>query len=159
MSYKRFLSYIPGILDYLFFYLMLLLRYTLRTGIYFIDSTKIPVCHYNRRYSHKVFDGIAQAGKTSTGWFFGLKIHLIINHLGDLIRVEITPGNVADNKHELLKKMLSGLKGTILGDKGYLTKLLEIFQNHELTFITKVKRNMKNKLITPDQRRIDLLPK
>ena len=53
MSYKRFLSYIPGILDYLFFYLMLLLRYTLRTGIYFIDSTKIPVCHYNRRFRIK----------------------------------------------------------------------------------------------------------
>ena len=104
--------------------------------------------------SHKVFDGIAQEGKTSTGWFFGLKIHLIINHLGDLIRVEITPGNVADHKHELLKKMLSGLKGTIFGDKGYLTKLFEFFQNHELTLITKVKRNMKNKLITPDQRRI-----
>ena len=154
MSYKRFLCYIRRVFDYMFVYLMWLLKNTFRSGTYFMDSTKIPAYHYLRRYSHKVFDGIAQIGKTSTGWFYGLKIHLIINHLGDLVKVEITAGNVADNDHTLLQKMLAGLTGTVFADKGYLTKLFQYFHEKGLTLITKVRKNMKNQLMPLPQRKV-----
>jgi hypothetical protein len=119
-----------------------------------MDSTKIPVCYYLRRYSHKVFNNDAQVGKTSTGWFYGLKIHLIINHLGDLIQVEITAANVADNHPALLQKMLDGLTGTVFADKGYLTKLFGYFHEIGISIITKVRNNMKNKLKNFSERKI-----
>jgi|GEM_PF-1979742 len=44
-------------------------RQSQRTGIYFIDSKQLPVCHNRRIHSHRVFDSIARRGKCSTGWF------------------------------------------------------------------------------------------
>lgn len=63
------------------------------SGISYIDSTKIAVCHNKRIYRHKVFDGIAQRGKSNMGWFFGFKLHAIINHKGELVSVKVTAGN------------------------------------------------------------------
>ncbi|MEM8939904.1 MAG: transposase, partial [Bacteroidota bacterium] len=56
-----------------------------RSGNYYIDSTKLPVCHNRRIHSHRVVKFLAQRGKTSTGWFYGLKLHLIIDPVGELI--------------------------------------------------------------------------
>ena len=64
-----------------------------KTGIYYIDGTCLPVCHLKRSKRHKVFDGISEFGKTSVGWFFGLKLHLVINNEGQLIAFKITKGN------------------------------------------------------------------
>jgi hypothetical protein len=36
---------------------------------------------------HKVFAGLAERGKTSTGWFFGFKLHLMINYHGELLNI------------------------------------------------------------------------
>jgi len=55
------------------------------TGISFVDSTLLRVCHNRRVHSHKVFTGIAQRGHCSIGWFFGFKLHLIINEKGELL--------------------------------------------------------------------------
>jgi hypothetical protein len=148
ISYKRFLAYIPRIMDYIYFYLQLLLMNTPRTGTYFIDSTKILACNYLRRYQHRVFEGLASVGKTSTGWFYGFKIHLIINDFGDLVRAEMTPANIADNQQDLLKRMLSGLQGTVVGDKGYLSKLRGYFYEQGINLVTKARNNMKNNLLT-----------
>lgn len=135
-------------MDYIYFYLQLLLMNTPRTGTYFIDSTKILACNYLRRYQHRFFEGLASVGKTSTGWFYGFKIHLIINDFGDLVRMEITPGNVADNHHDLLKRMLSGLQGTVVGDKGYPSKLRGYFYEQGINLVTKAKNNRINNLLT-----------
>ena len=43
-----------------------------KTGIYYIDSTALPVCHNRRIGQHKTFTGLAARGKTSMGWLFGL---------------------------------------------------------------------------------------
>ena len=56
-----------------------------KTGIYYIDSTALPVCHIKRSSRHKVFEGLAEYGKTSVGWFFGLKLHLVVNQHAQLI--------------------------------------------------------------------------
>ena len=59
------------------------------TGIFYIDSKKLIACHNLRIFSQKVFKRIAQRGKCSTGWFYGLKLFAIINQYGQLIKFAI----------------------------------------------------------------------
>ena len=77
-----------------------------KTGISFIDATSLAVCHNKRIYSHKVFKDIAKRAKTTKGWFFGLKLHLVINENGEIQGAKLTPGNVDDRVPvpELTKK-------------------------------------------------------
>ncbi len=76
------------------------------TALSVADSTPIAVCDNLRIRRHKVFDGIAERGKTSTGWFFGFKLHVIINHLEEILSFRLTPGNTDDRKPlpELIKR-------------------------------------------------------
>ena len=91
-----------------------------KTGIYYIDGSCLPVCHLKRSKRNKVFQDIAQYGRTSVGWFFGLKIHLVINNLGEMIAFKITRGNVHDGA--AAKSLLLSLEGLAFGDKGYIGK-------------------------------------
>ncbi len=52
------------------------------TGISFIDSTPIRVCNKKRIYRNKVFKDIATRGKSTMGWFYGFKLHIIVNDKG-----------------------------------------------------------------------------
>lgn len=119
----------------------------------FIDSTSITVCHIRREKSHKVFKGLAAKGCTSTGWFFGFKLHLILNTDGEIVRLIITPGNTSDLEPVL--KLTEGLLGKLIGDKGYLSKSLfdQLFQRG-LTLITKIRKNMKNRLMEIQDKRM-----
>lgn len=118
-----------------------------RTGKYYIDSTKLQVCDNLRIRSHKVFKDIAKRGKTSTGWFFGFKLHLIINNKGEIMNFKLTPGNTDDRA--VVKKMAQGLQGWLFGDKGYIKKeLADELENQGLELITRGKKNMKNKVIS-----------
>ncbi|MBA3814451.1 MAG: transposase [Alphaproteobacteria bacterium] len=89
----------------------------------------MAVCHNLREKRHKTFKGFALKGKTSTGWFFGMKLHLIFNSKGEIIRLVVTPGNVNDRKP--VPDMVTGITAKLIGDKGYLSKNLF----HELTKI------------------------
>jgi hypothetical protein len=60
------------------------------TGVSFIDSTSLDVCLNQRIASHKVFAELASRGKTSTDWFFGFKLYLVINDWGELLNVLLT---------------------------------------------------------------------
>lgn len=118
----------------------------------FIDSKKLQACHLKREKQHKVMSGLAAKGKTSTGWFFGLKLHLIINGYGQLCRFLITSGNWADNNEKVLKKLFEGLQGFFYGDKGYLTKLKAWLESKGVTLITKIKKNMKKPMLSHKQK-------
>ncbi|WP_337044610.1 transposase [Emticicia sp. 17c] len=98
-------------------------------------------------HSNKVFTGFATRGKSSTGWFYGLKIHLIINDLGQIMNFALTPANVMDNNVHLLKKMFKGLKGKCYGDKGYLSKLFTLFYQQGMHLVTKIRENMKTQFV------------
>lgn len=112
------------------------------TGVSIADSTPIAVCDNLRISRHRVFSGLAKRGKSSTGWFFGFKLHLVINHLGELLNIKLTPGNVDDRKP--LCGMVDGLFGKLYADKGYIAKwLTEFLSTRGLEFITKVRKNMK----------------
>ncbi len=144
VSYGRFVELIPNALVALVCYL-----HTRRgscTGISFIDSTSLRVCHNLRIRSHRVMAGLAQRGKTSTGWFFGFKLHLIVNEQGELLQVCLTPGNVDDRTP--VEALTRDLWGKLFGDKGYLSQAL--FQRlfpRGLQLITRLKKNMKNRPI------------
>ena len=87
------------------------------TEYLFVDSTPMAVCHNLRESQHKTFKGLAAKGKTSTGWFFGFKLHMIFNTKGDIVRLCITPGNVGDRTPVL--DMMTGITAKLIGDRGY----------------------------------------
>ena len=118
------------------------------TGISYIDSTPIRVCHIKREKQHKVFKGLAQKGQCSLGWFYGFKLHLIINDKGEILDFIITPGNIDDRKPLSDMNLHKRIFGKLFGDKGYISKdLFEQLFIDGVHLITKIKKNMKNSLM------------
>jgi hypothetical protein len=115
-------------------------------GISVIDSTKLEVCNIRRASSHKLFKGTAKKGKTSTGWFYGFKLHMIINSTGSIIDFYITSGNVADNNADLLDKITRHIFGKLIGDRGYIGAFKQLYDKG-ITLIHGIRSNMKNKLM------------
>jgi len=144
VSYNRFVELMPQALLPLCFYFRT--RKGECSGISFVDSTPIAVCHNRRIHSHKVFRQTAKRGKTTMGWFYGFKVHLIVNDQGELLAFRFTPGNIDDR--EPVPDMVKGLFGKLFGDKGYISqKLFELLFAQEVQLITKLRKNMKNKLM------------
>jgi DDE family transposase len=142
--YDRFVSLMPR----LFAPLMVLLHSLSgeETGLYFGDSSKLAVCHNRRIDRHRVFDGLAARGKTSMGWFFGLKLHVVINHKGQIMALKITSGNVADSS--VLDEITRHLTGKLYADKGYIShEMFHTLWQRGLHLITGIRRNMRNHLM------------
>ena len=117
------------------------------TEYLFIDSTPMTVCKNQRISRHQVFQGWAARGHTSTGWFYGMKLHFLFNTKGQIVRLTITPGNVDDRTP--VRGMMDGLKARLIGDKGYLSQdLFDDLFKAGTTLITKVRKNMKNRFMT-----------
>jgi transposase len=143
-SYTRFVELIPMTLLPLCAYVQT--RKGQPTGLQFIDSLPIRVCHNRRISSHKVFAELARRGKGSMGWFYGFKLHLVINEQGELLALTLTPGNVDDRRP--VRKLVRQLWGKLFGDRGYISQeLFEQLWAQDLQLITKLKRKMKNKLM------------
>ena len=111
-------------------------------GVSIADATPVAVCDNKRIPRHKVFKGEAERGKTSMGWFFGFKLHAIINSQGELVRIKLTPGNTNDRKP--IPEMCQGLFGLLFADKGYVGKpLVETLKDMAIKLVTTLKKNMK----------------
>ena len=145
VSYTRFVDFIPSALLPLCAYFQQTCLGDC-TGVSFIDSTSLDVCLNQRIASHKVFAGLAGRGKISAGWFFGFKLHLVINDRGELLNVLLTPGNVDDRKP--VPRLLHNLFGKVFGDKGYISQpLYELLrQTFGIQLVTKLRSNAKNHL-------------
>jgi transposase len=140
LSYSRFVEQMKRITMPLFFFLMSLPK--IKTGIYFIDSTTIKVCHIKREKQHKVFKGLARKSKSTMGWFFGFKLHILINSSGEIIALKFTEANVDDREPVL--DMTDGILGKMFADKGYISKALrEKLLEKGIELVTKVRKNMK----------------
>lgn len=117
------------------------------TGLEFIDSTSISVCHNIRIFRHKTFAGVAKRGKSTMGWFYGFKLHLIVNYKGEIVAAKVTAGNVHDTQP--VKELAAGLPDKLYGDKGYLSKALsDNLKENGVTLITTVRKNMKAKAMS-----------
>jgi hypothetical protein len=147
LSYNRFVEVMRDAIVPLTVYLMKF-RVGKCSGISFMDSTTLDVCHNRRIHSHKVFKGIAARGKSSAGWFYGFKLHLIINDQGEILSVCLTAGNVDDRDWKTISKLTREIYGKLFADKGYLSHALfeKLFQQ-DIMLITKIKKNMKNRLM------------
>ena len=144
VSYNRFIEYIPSVLIIMIAYLNR--RNGKCTGISFVDSTKLVVCHNKRIHNHKVFKDQAKRGKTSTGWFFGFKLHLVFNDEGEILSLAITTGNVDDRVP--VPALFQKIFGKVYGDKGYVSQeLFELLFTDGIELITKSKKGMKPRLM------------
>jgi hypothetical protein len=144
ISYSRFVYLMKNLFVPLFAFL--LHSQGKITGIAFIDSTKIQICHNKRIPRNKVFSGIAKRGKTTAGWFYGFKLHLIINEIGEILAFQFTPGNVADVSR--LESLSQGIFGKLFGDKGYISaEIAKKLFERGLKLFTTFRNKMKNKLM------------
>lgn len=147
VSYTRFVelqqkSIVPMVL------FLQMLRLGKCSGISFLDSTVIKACHHKREAQNKVFRGIAQKGKGTMGWFFGFKLHIIINERGEIIDFLITQGNVDDRQPLRDRTFHNRVFGKIFADRGYIGK--ELFEQlfvDGIHLVTKIRKNMKNSLM------------
>lgn len=144
VSYNRFVEFLPRVLVPLMWLMQAILAPC--TGISYVDSTVLRVCHIKRRWTHKVFKGIAQQGKSTMGWFYGFKLHLVVSEEGNLVSCHVTPGNVDDRTP--LSRLTHRLFGKLFADKGYISAewFVKLY-NQGIKLVTGIKSNMKNKLI------------
>jgi hypothetical protein len=144
VSYERFVALIKSVLIPLCFFMQSLSGE--KTGIYFVDSLIIKACHIKREKQHRVFKGLAKKSRSSIGWFFGFKLHLVINDKGEIIAFKLTAANVDDRKP--VPDLVKNLIGKLVGDKGYISQaLFDKLYQQGLQLITRIKKNMKNRLM------------
>jgi hypothetical protein len=152
LSYNRFieLSHRCGLVFMLFVHHCCLGKCT---GISFVDSTVLRVCHKKRIKRNKVFKNIAEVGKSTMGWFFGFKLHLIINDKGEILSFYLTKGNTDDRNIKVMTTMTENIFGKLFGDKGYISKALaDLLWGNGVQLITQIKKNMKNIALSNEER-------
>jgi hypothetical protein len=145
VTYERFVALMPSVFGPLSAYLKSL--YGKCRGISFIDSTALAVCDNHRIHNHKVFEGVAERGKGSMGWFYGFKLHLVVNDRGEILACQVTAGNVDDRKP--VPDLCKHLFGKLIADRGYISQALfeQLMETFNVQLITRLKKNMKNRLL------------
>lgn len=147
VSYNRFVELESRVFFPLMFFLNLR-AFGRCTGITFVDSTMIPVCHNLRRYANKVFKGVATNGKGTMGWYHGFKLHLACNDRGEIIAFVLTGANVSDKDTKVFKVLAKRLYSKLFADKGYISqKLFDFLFEDGIQLVTGLRVNMKNKLM------------
>lgn len=148
VSYNRFVELSQGVLLPMSVFLKTCCL-GVCTGISFVDSTPIRVCNNKRIKRNKVFKGIAEVGKSTMGWFYGFKLHIVINDKGEIINFAITQANVDDREPLRNEGFLKAVFGKLFADKGYLSeKLTNILFVNDIHLITHIRNNMKNSLMS-----------
>ncbi|MFV0366297.1 MAG: transposase [Mangrovibacterium sp.] len=94
------------------------------TGISFVDSTKISVCHNKRIFNHKTLDGFAKRRKSTMDWFYGFKLHFACNERGEILSFYLFPGNMDDRNLDILEVIKEKLFGKLYADKGYISTII-----------------------------------
>jgi hypothetical protein len=119
------------------------------TGISFVDSTPIRVCKNKRIKRNKVFKNTATVGQSTVGWFYGFKLHIVINDKGEILNFAITQANVDDRDPLKNEGFLKNIFGKLFGDKGYISKeLVKILFTGGIHLVTGIRNNMKNSLMS-----------
>jgi hypothetical protein len=144
LSYNRSIELLPHIIGPLTAFMNS--RCVTLQGIAFIDSTPLKVCKNSRIPRHKNFVNETGRGQSSTGWFYGFNLHLVVNDQGDILSFCITVGNVDDKKP--VPKRVKSLTGRLFGDRGYISqKLAQLLASRHIKLTTTLKKNMKAQAI------------
>lgn len=151
VSYNRFIELIPYAMQPLFVFSKCLSAPC--TGKSFIDSTKLAVCHNRRINSHKTFKGLAQRGKTSMGWFFGFKLHIVTDYHGNIIDFVLSAGNVHDGNKSIIDSIVRKIQGFLVGDKAYIGLFKHLYSKG-IKLLHRLRSNMKNKLLSIDEKEL-----
>ena len=147
VSYNRFVELESRVFFKLMFFLNIH-SFGRCTGITFVDSTMIPVCHNLRRYANKVFAGLATDGKGTMGWCHGFKLHFICNDRGEIIMFCLTGANVDDRDPKVWSILGKKIYGKLFADRGYISpSLFEALFADGVHLVTGIRSNMKNKLM------------
>ena len=155
VSYNRFVELQQQVAFPLVLFLKLC-RMGKCTGISFVDSTTLKACHIKREKQNKVFSGIATKGKSTIGWFYGFKLHIIINDKGEILSFVITQGNVDDREPLNSESFINAVFGKLYADRGYISQTLrDILFVDGIHLVTKLRNNMKGGEI-PLQDKINL---
>jgi hypothetical protein len=144
VSYRRFGERMPEALVPLCAYLQT--RQGPSQGVAFLDSTLVAVCHPKRAGRHKVFAGVARWGRRAWGWWYGCKLPLLINDVGELLACRLTAANVDDRK--AVPQLVKAMRGKVFGDRGYISQALfaALFARGG-PLLTKLRKDMTNKLL------------
>ena len=146
-TYERFKELQKSALPILLLLFRHLVSQNKKTDCAYVDSTPLRVCKNKRIFNHKVFKGWAPRGKSTIGWFFGLKLHLGIDLRGNIIGATIHPGNKDDRS--FVEQLFQGFKGAVFADKGDISKELFLkLWEQGIKLVTGVKTNMKNILMS-----------
>jgi hypothetical protein len=145
VSYHRFVELIPRALWPMSMFLKSRCGQAARTAIYYMDSSPLQVCHPKRVHQHSTFKGLADWGKTSTGWFYGFKYHLLINHRGELPGFYFNKASLADNNAKVLFFLTRHLQGSVFADRGYLMdqEKKAFVEQQGLKVVTKARKNAR----------------
>ncbi len=147
VSYNRFVELESRVFFQMMFFLNLS-AFGHCSGISFVDSTMIPVCHNLRRYTNKVFKGLATDGKGTMGWCHGFKLHFVCNDRGEIITFSFTGANVDDRNPKVWAVMAKELYGKLFADRGYISqKLFDMLFEDGVHLVTGIRTNMKNKIM------------
>ena len=100
-----------------------------------------------RAKRNRVFADTATHGKRTMGWSYGFKLHLIINHHGEIVSLKLTKGNTDDRVP--VPGMAENMFGKLYGDKGYISKALSgELLDKGIELVTTIRKNMKNKFMS-----------
>jgi hypothetical protein len=144
-SYKSFVVGMNSVSRYLLLFInsLLSLRNTTCGDVCFIDGTKIEVCKIYREKRHRTMKKLATKSKSTTGWWYGLKLHTICDRNGNLMKLRITTATVGER--EVLSSFMDELHDSIIvGDAGYVSSELDTKANKNNNILLTAKRkNMK----------------
>ena len=139
--------------------LMIALRQNDEIKLYLIDSKPIPVSTQIRHGRVRLLrEEGAYFGKSSKGWFFGFKLHVLRNIDGSIVDAILTPGNWND-RDPVLALTIAIDGGVLLGDLGYrgpeTSDLLA--EEADLLLITRADAPEKRELISSVRQQIETL--
>lgn len=95
----------------------------------YTDSTDIPVCLKKNADEHRTMAGLASLGRSSKGWFYGLRMTLTRDYDGKMLGVKFASAN--SNDRETFRAVNKDIFGIIVADAGYVSKKLEDDMNIE----------------------------
>lgn len=106
-----------------------------------IDATCLPVCKNQRINRHQSIKPIATRGMSSMGWFYGCKLHVLMNQDGEIVRTRLSNGHVSDIK--MVEPLTNQLSAKVYADRGYISaKLKATLKNNGVELITNHRKNM-----------------